>query len=145
MKNSVSLIRDYIHGENYTLEQWERIWKHVLSELAAFTGTQVDVRSPLREFIAAGQSLDCLCTPRHSQGLGIRYRAIVSAITRPEVRGVHFGATLFVFCERTRLIASTGESFLDLEYEASDASPGWRTVGWFTDEYGEYDGIECPT
>ena len=53
--------------------------------------------------------------------------------------------TLFLFdvTSKKRLCLQTGESFLEFVFEKQSDSRGyWRTLGWFKDEWGEWDDVQ---
>ncbi|MFB2976866.1 hypothetical protein [Microseira sp. BLCC-F43] len=57
----------------------------------------------------------------------------------------HVSLTLFLFdvTSKKRLCLKTGESMLEFVFEKqSDGHGCWRTLGWFKDEWGEWEDVE---
>ena len=126
-------------GTAHSPEQWLAVTRYVLKELEKFLDVSVHFESPLDKCIDNGLRMDLVAKPRGEAKLGFFYKCILASVASPNTPGLSFGATVFPYCHDKKLIAKTGESFIDLEFRINGNAAEWQIVGWFRDEYGEYD------
>lgn len=140
------------NSEVYTQESWKEIIDAILDDFQIFLGQNfhrtpeinLELKYPhspsFNRWIWTGERED---TPLHTAWSAVICGDMVGTENGENI--FHVSLTLFLFdmTSKKRLCLQTGESFLEFVFEKqSDSHGSWRTLGWFKDEWGEWEDVQ---
>lgn len=144
MESPLHFIRTYNPDVHASTDDWKSLIQCVVFALERFLGASVRIDGALDDAVSNnGFRVDITCMPKIENKIELFIKGFIISIVNDKNK-LSIGATLFFYCGGKRLVATTGEAFIDLVYDAEVEVGVWKKVDWFKDLYGEYPEFDNP-